>query len=117
LSKELLFLEMLDLGSTGITNHTLTDLVSNCPNLKTVKILGCKKLNVSDDLILKRRGINVEAGEDVFRFNLVPKAGSDLLRVTNSVLKTRSTLSLYKVQKYLIKKLSEVYAELGCSND
>ena len=59
----------------------------------------------------------MEGGEDVFRFNLVPEVGSDLLRVTNSILKTRSTLSLYKVQKYLIKKLNEVYAESGCTDD
>lgn len=69
--------------------------------------MGCKKLNASDDLILKRNKINVESGEDVFRFHLIPEYNSDLPRITNSVLKTRSTLSLYKVFKYLIKKLNE----------
>jgi hypothetical protein len=69
--------------------------------------MGCKKLNASDDLILKRNKINVESGEDVFRFHLIPEYNSDLPRITTSVLKTRSTLSLYKVFKYLIKKLNE----------
>ena len=49
--------------------------------------------------------MNVESGEDVFRFYLVPEQYSDLPKITNSVLKTRSTLSLHKVYKYLIKKL------------
>ena len=70
-------------------------------------MLGCKRLNASDDLILKQHKINVESGEDVFRFHLVPEYNSDLPRITNSVLKTRSTLSLHKVYKYLTKKLQE----------
>jgi hypothetical protein len=72
-----------------------------------VNILGCKRLNASDELILLRRGINVESGEDVFRFHLIPEYYSDLPRITNSVLKTRSTLSIHKVFKYLVKKLNE----------
>jgi hypothetical protein len=75
-----------------------------------VNILGCKKLNASDELILLRRGINVESGEDVFRFNLIPEYHSDLPRITSSVLKTRSTLSINKVFKYLVKKLNEALA-------
>lgn len=67
--------------------------------------MGCKKLNVSDDLMLRKNKINVESGEDVFRFNLIPEYNSDLPRITSSVLKTRSTLSLHKVYKYLLKKL------------
>jgi len=53
----------------------------------------------------------VEAGEDVFRFHLIPEYNSDLPKITTSVLKTRSTLSLHKVHKYLIKKLEESSAE------
>lgn len=49
----------------------------------------------------------MESGEDIFRFHLVPEYNSDLPRITTSVLKTRSTLSLHKVYKYLIKKLIE----------
>lgn len=55
-----------------------------------------------------RSGINVESGEDVFRFHLIPEYYSGLPRITNSVLKTRSTLSIHKVFKYLIKKLNEI---------
>lgn len=73
--------------------------------------MACKKLNASDDLVLKQNKINVEAGEDVFRFHLVPEYNSDLPKITNSVLKTRSTLSLHKVYKYLIKKLMETQIE------
>lgn len=68
-------------------------------------------MNASDDLVLKQHGINVEAGEDVFRFHLIPEYNSDLPKITSSVLKTRSTLSLHKVYKYLIKKLEENNAE------
>lgn len=50
----------------------------------------------------------MESGEDVFRFHLVPEYNSDLPRITNSVLKTRGTLSLHKVYKYLLKKLDEL---------
>ena len=80
-------------------------------NLRTVNITGCKKLNSSDDLVLKNNGINVEAGEDVFRFHLMPDYNSDLPRITHSVLKTRSTLSLHKVYRYLVKKLQEANVE------
>lgn len=60
-----------------------------------------------------RGGINVESGEDVFRFHLIPEYYSDLPRITNSVLKTRSTLSIHKVFKYLVKKLNETYITDG----
>ena len=76
-----------------------------CLNLKKVNIAGCKKLNASDDNILRINKINFESGEDVFRFYLVPEQFTDLPPITKSVLKTRSTLSLHKVYKYLIKKL------------
>ena len=79
-----------------------------CLNLRRVNITGCKRLNGYDDLQLKQHGINVESGEDVFRFHLVPEYNSDLPRITNSVLKTRGTLSLHKVYKYLLKKLDEL---------
>jgi len=46
----------------------------------------------------------------VFRFYLIPEQFSDLPRITNSVLKTRSTLSLHKVYKYLFKKLQQDHA-------
>lgn len=52
----------------------------------------------------------------MFRFYLVPEQNSDLPRITNSVLKTRSTLSLHKVFKYLIKKLAEQNIE-GINED
>jgi len=97
----------LDLGSTSITHVAISDLVSLSLNLRRVNLMGCKRLNASDDLLLKQHKINVESGEDIFRFNLVPEYNSDLPKITNSVLKTRSTLSLHKVYKYLVKKLSE----------
>lgn len=45
----------LDLGGTNISANGLRDLVGKCENLKTVSIMGCKKLNHSDDQILVRR--------------------------------------------------------------
>ncbi len=108
---QLACLEEIDVGSTNITGQTLRDLVTLCLNLRTVNITGCKKLNSHDDLVLKNNGINVEAGEDVFRFHLMPDHNSDLPKITHSVLKTRSTLSLHKVYRYLFKKLQEANVE------
>jgi len=104
-------LEEIDVGSTNITGQTLFEVVSLCLNLRKVNIIGCKKLNNHDDLVLKKNGINVEAGEDVFRFHLMPDHNSDLPKITHNVLKTRSTLSLHKVYRYLIKKLQEANVE------
>lgn len=105
LAKNQKYLEDIDLGGTLVTVDALRDLVTFCLNIKKVNISGCKKLNASDDNILRQNKINFEGGEDVFRFYLIPEQYSDLPRITNSVLKTRSTLSLHKVYKYLIKKL------------
>ena len=106
LARSLHYLETLDLGGTNITSDSLRELVSLCLNLKKVNISGCKKLNASDDRILLKNKINVEGGDDVFRFYLFPEQFSDLPKITTSVLKTRGTLSMHKVYKYLIKKLS-----------
>ena len=57
-------------------------------------------------MIFKKHKINVEAGEDVFRFHLQPEENSDLPKITSSVLKTRGTLSMNKVYRYLIRKLA-----------
>lgn len=97
ISRNLKYVEDIDIGGTLVTGEALRELVSLCLNLKKVNISGCKKLNASDDNILKANKINFEGGEDIFRFYLVPEQFSDLPRITNSVLKTRSTLSLHKV--------------------
>ena len=106
LAKHLTYLEDLDLGGTSITSESLFELVGNCLNLRKVNISGCKKLNASDDTILKKHKINVESGEDIFRFHLFPLAGTELPEITKSVLKTRGSLSMNKVYIYLIKKLA-----------
>ena len=107
LAKQLQYLESIDVGSTNITGESLRELVTSCLNLRQVNITGCKKLNNSDDLVLRNNNINFDAGEDVFRFHLMPDYNSDMPKITHSVLKTRSTLSLHKVYRYLIKKLQE----------
>ena len=56
-------------------------------------------------------------GEDVFRLHLLPDVGSDLPRITSSVLKTRSTLTVNKVFKYLVKKLNEIQEEDGYKDE
>ena len=97
------------MGGTYITIESLRDLVTFCLNLRKVSIAGCKKLNASDDNILRQNKINFEGGEDIFRFYLEPDYYSDLPAITKSILKTRSTLSLHKVYKYLGKKLHSEY--------
>lgn len=62
-------------------------------------------MNASDDTILKKHKINVESGEDIFRFHLYPDPNTELPEITKSVLKTRGSLSMNKVYRYLIKKL------------
>jgi len=53
LISDLPYLHDLDVGSTNITGETLRKLVVICLNLKKVNITGCKRLNASDDLVLK----------------------------------------------------------------
>lgn len=105
LAKNLKYLEDVDISGTSITANVLQDLVSFCLNLKNVNISGCKKLNASDEKILQKNKINVEGGDDVFRFYLLPDQYCELPKITSSVLKTRATLSMHKVYRYLIKKL------------
>ena len=107
IASNLKYIEDLDIGGTNVTGEALRDLVLLCLNLRKVNISGCKSLNASDDQILKKNKINVEAGEDIFRFYLYPDPSSELPKITSSVLKTRGTLSMNKVFKYLIKKLQQ----------
>jgi len=74
-------------------------------SLREVNIVGCKKLKANDQDLLKQHGFNVKAGEDVFRFNLLPEPFSGFKKITQSVLKTRSTLSIYRVYKYLARRI------------
>lgn len=100
------FLKDIDLGGTNITAEGLRELADKCNSLKNVSIMGCKKVNASDDQILIRKRINCQGVEDVFRFHLLPElVSSDLPQITKSVLKTRSTLGLNKVYKYLFRRL------------
>ena len=99
-------LETLNLGGTGITSEWIYFIVQEGSiSLKNVNIVGCKKLKNTDQELLKTHGFNVIGGEDVFRFNLLPEPFSGLRKITQSVLKTRSTLSIYRVYKYLAKRL------------
>ena len=106
LAQNLTYLEDLDIGGTNIETQCLHDLIACCLNLRRVNISGCKKLNAGDETILTKHKINVEAGEDVFRFLLQPEENTDLPKITSSVLKTRGTLSMNKVYRYLIRKLA-----------
>ena len=100
------FLKDIDLGGTNITAEGLRELADKCNSLRNVSIMGCKKVNASDDQILIRKRINCQGVEDVFRFHLLPElVSSDLPQITKSVLKTRSTLGLNKVYKYLFRRL------------
>jgi hypothetical protein len=53
LAKSLKYLEEADIGGTNVTGESLRDLVTLCLNLTKVNITGCKRLNASDDNILK----------------------------------------------------------------
>ena len=53
LARNLKYLEDIDIGGTGVTADSLRELVTLCLNLKKVNITGCKRLNASDDNILK----------------------------------------------------------------
>ena len=89
-------LEYLNIGGTGVTSQGIFDLVRLCNlPLKEVVITGCKKLKNSDEDLLQRHGLKVTGGEDLFRFYLQPDVFSELNKITNSVLKTRSTLSIH----------------------
>ena len=49
IGKNFKFINDLDLGGTSITANGLRDLVQLSPTLQRVCIMGCKKLNNSDD--------------------------------------------------------------------
>jgi hypothetical protein len=53
IARNIKYLEDIDIGGTSVTGEALRELVSMCLNLKKVNITGCKRLNASDDLILK----------------------------------------------------------------
>lgn len=73
IAKNFGFLKHLDIGGTNISSGGLRDLVANSKSLKIVSIMGCKKLNNSDDQILLRQRIDCQGVEDVFRFHLLPE--------------------------------------------
>lgn len=99
-------LETLNLAGTSVTSECIYFIVrEGAISLHNVNIVGCKKLKQNDQEMLKSHGFNVQGGEDVFRFNLLPEPFSGLKKITQSVLKTRSTLSIYRVYKYLAKRL------------
>ena len=99
-------LESIDLSGTWITSECIYSIVSDSGiSLKEINIIGCKKLKSTDQDLLKRNGFNVKSGEDVFRFNLLPEPFSGFKKITQSVLKTRSTLSIYRVYKYLARRI------------
>eukprot|EP00742_Colponemidia_sp_Colp-10_P006503 GILJ01006968.1.p1 GENE.GILJ01006968.1~~GILJ01006968.1.p1 ORF type:complete len:656 (-),score=43.23 GILJ01006968.1:188-2155(-) len=100
-------LETVNLGGTRVTGQGLDYLRSKCPNLKLINIMGCKfVLGMEQQDRLREVGVTLEAGEDTFRFYLVPHSSTDLPRITTSVLKTRSTLSMQRVYRYLLRKLN-----------
>lgn len=109
IAKQFELIKDLNLGGTNVSANGLRDMVGKCEYLTRVSIMGCKKLNHSDDQILLRKQIQCEGVDDVFRFQLQPDVCSnDLPPITKSVLKTRSTLSLNKVYKYLFKRLNQI---------
>ena len=58
ISKNYEFIEEIDLGGTSITSVGLRELVKQSKHLKSVCIMGCKKLNNSDDQILIKKHIS-----------------------------------------------------------
>ena len=118
ISKNFQFVQDLDLGGTSITATGLRELVKQSKYLEKVCIMGCKKLNHSDDQILLKSKIACQGVDDVFRFHLLPEVmSSDLPPITKSVLKTRSTLGLNKVYKYLFKRLMQIKIDDLIRND
>ena len=82
-------IESLNLGGTSITSNGVLELArSKNDVLKSVNIEGCKKLKQSDSSVLIAAGLDVTAGEDVFRFYLKPDKFSEFKSINTSVLKT-----------------------------
>lgn len=99
-------LENINLSGTWITSDCIYQIVNESNlTLRNINIVGCKKLKSTDHNLLKINGFNVNSGEDVFRFNLLPEPFSGFRKITQSVLKTRSTLSIYRVYKYLARRM------------
>ena len=62
-------------------------------------------LKAYEERALRNSQLLVEGGEDIFRFYLLPEPFSELPKVTTCILKTRSTLSVHRVYRYLAKRL------------
>lgn len=118
-------LETINLSGTCITSSCIYTLANESGiSLQNINIIGCKKLKSSDHELLTRRGFNVKHGEDIFRFNLLPEPFSGFKKISQNVLKTRSTLSIYRIYKYLarriisnIKLLQPSFPEIAIDHD
>jgi len=110
-------LENLNLGGTYITSPTVEHIRKYGKNLESVNVVGCKRLTSQDVRQLEAQCQKVYSGEDTFRFYLIPHKPSELAPITHSVLKSRSTLSMQRVYKYLLRKLNIDYNTMGMTPD
>jgi len=97
----------LDVGGTNITMKTIQYIISYCPNLRVVRLKGCKRLNINHIMLLEEQGTYVDSGDDICRFYMLPEREGEFVKITDNILKTRSSLSVYKLYRFLQEKLGK----------
>mmetsp|Transcript_19266 Transcript_19266/g.35347 ORF Transcript_19266/g.35347 Transcript_19266/m.35347 type:complete len:229 (+) Transcript_19266:1114-1800(+) len=98
-------IERLNISGTCVTREGLRVIANSLPNLKVLTANCCRLLNPEDRELLQR--VTVDINEDVFRFHLEPTPGSKLPHITSNVLRTRSSLSILRVSKYIRRRLDK----------
>jgi hypothetical protein len=101
-------LEEINLGGTQITMKTIDFILSNCPSIKRLGLKGCDEINEISVKMLEEKNIEVDYGESICQFLLMPEKENELPTITNNLFKGRSTLSIHRVKNFLEEKLKKL---------
>ncbi len=84
-------LEEVNLTGTEVNFASARELVNDCPNIRTISVLGCKRISDPDEVqnFFRMHHINSVAGEDTLRFYLKPHRSTCLPLMFVNVLKVR----------------------------
>jgi len=100
-------LEEINLGGTQITTKTLEFILKRCHSLKRLGLKGCDGINEITVQSLEEKGIEVEYGESICKFLLLPEKENELPSVSSNPFKGRSSLSIHRLKNFLQEKLKK----------
>lgn len=96
-------IERLNISGSCVTRDGLQLIAQKLPRLIELTANCCKLLTAADSGLISRATVHIY--EDIFRFQLEPTPGSKLPSITSNVLRTRSSLSILRVSKYICRRL------------